>query len=192
MECIRPSGVELGIHVAGINHILGCVTAYYRVTGSFILHRSAVFVAHDMAYIQVTVRSVLLQDNLGTTEVCQCQSVWQVIYKFYDFVVVVRQVQVCTPAEIIIKLLIPSCAEFESLVLYVTGVYITVAQSRFIRSSYREELILGICLIVCQSHSQSVLEECTVESHFDRMSLFRFQRTERSIFRWSDSTLRLQ
>ena len=69
----------------------------------------------------------------------------------------------------------------DTLVLYVAGVDVTVAQTALVRSRNREELVLGVCLIVCKREVETVVEECTVETNLDRVGLLWLQCAERSL-----------
>lgn len=82
-----------------------------------------------MADIKVAIRTAFLKDNLRTSEIRQCQTVRKIIDKFLDGVVIVREVDSGLPAEVRSERLIPACAELESLVLYVTCIYIPVSQT---------------------------------------------------------------
>ena len=110
-----------------------------------------------MTYIQISVVAAFFQYNFCTSEIGQCQSVGKVIYQFFDFIIIIREVQVGTPAEVVSELLVPSDIEFKAFVFYITGVYITVSQAWFVRSRNGEELIFSVGFIISQVDIQSVL-----------------------------------
>ena len=164
------------------------VVAEDRLSGIVLLDLAAL-VPEDLAYIEVTVGTTFLEDDLGASEVGECKAVRKLVHEFHDLVVVVGEVHSCLPAEVVAELLVPAGGHLDTLVLHITGVHIAVAQTGLVRRGYGEELVLGVGLVPGGGDVEPVVEEGSVETGLDGVGHLRLEGSERSAVRSGDRSL---
>ena len=152
-------------------------------------HLAGLLVVHDVAHVEVAEVAALLQHDLRAAEVREREAVLQAVHQLDDLVVVVGEIQVGGPRELVAEVLEPAQRQFEALVLHVTGVHVLLAVSRAPRRGDGEELVLGVGLVIGGVYVQTVLEELSVETDLERVGLFGFQRAERHRFGRVDGAL---
>ena len=108
--------------------------------------------------------------------------------KFDHFVLIRWEVEWSLPTEIFCHYRCDTQADFNTLILDVTGIHIVIFISCTSRRRQSKQLVLRVCLIVSEIEVQTVIEEFPFRTYFPWSTHFRFQFIERSFWIRLDSS----